>query len=110
MQEVVPAGIHITVEGDVLRFTSAWHSGSAGSYAFQWLSQGRGDRDHLFAEACRRALDDLQDFVDEATTEAWPGSRTVPPAGARVEDGQILLWYGDKDDPVLSLEPLPLHS
>jgi hypothetical protein len=110
MRDVVPPGIDVTVERDMLWFSSAQHSGKAGTYACQWLYQGRGEREQLLAEACRRALDDLQDFVDEATTEPWPGLRTVPDAGTRVEDGKVLLWYGDRDAPVLLLEPLPLHA
>jgi hypothetical protein len=110
MWDVVPPGIGVTVERDMLWFNSARHSGKAGTYACQWLYQGQGEPEQLLAEACRRALDDLQDFVDEATTEPWPGSRTVPYAGTRVEDGKVLLWYGDRDAPVLLLEPLPLDA
>jgi len=90
-RDVVPHGIGITVEGD-LRFTSAWHSGTSGTYACQWLYRGQGEAECLLAEACRRALDDLQDFVDEETTEPWPGSRTVPAADACIEDRKVLLW------------------
>jgi hypothetical protein len=110
MRDVVPPGIGITVEGDTLRFTSAWRSGTAGTYACQWLYQGQGEGERVLAEACRRALDDLQDFVDEATTEPWPGSRTVPEAGTRIEDRKVLLWYGDRGAPVLLLEPLPVDA
>jgi hypothetical protein len=107
MQDVVPSGIGITVEGDMLWFSSTSHHGTAGSYGCQWLSEGEGKREHLLAEACRRALGDLQDFVAEATTEPWPGSGSMPHAGARVQDGSVLLWYGDGDNPVLLLEALP---
>jgi hypothetical protein len=92
----------------MLRFSSTAHHGTAGTYGCRWLSEGEGEAEHLLAEACRRALEDLQDFVAEATTEPWPGSRSMPHAGARVEDGSVLLWYGERDHPVLLLESLPL--
>jgi hypothetical protein len=50
------------------------------------------------------------------TWAVW--SRTGPPGSARsshpdahavVRDGRIWLWYGPEDDPVLSLEPIPLE-
>ncbi len=92
----------------MLRFTSVWRSGTSGTYACQWLYQGKGEAERLDAEACRRALDDLQDFVDEETTEPWPGSRTVPAADTRIEDREVRMWCGDGDESVLLLEPLPL--
>ena len=100
MADVVPDGISIWVDGDMLRFGS-----STGSYACRWLYKGQGDQDDLIVEACVHALDDLQDYVDD---EPWPGSRTPPAPGARIEDGHVLMWFGDAEDPDLRLEPLPL--
>jgi hypothetical protein len=112
MREVVPEDITILVDGDVLWFGSLSGPGRAGSHACRWLHKGPGADEDLLVEACRLALDDLQDFVDEATTEPWPrsGRAKVPPAGASVEGNQVLLWYGDRDDPVLRLGPLPIEQ
>jgi hypothetical protein len=109
MRAVVPPRIHISVEGATLRFSHSLHGGRAGTYGCQWLYRGVGEEAHLIAQACRLSLSDLQDFVAESTTEAWPGSAAMPDPGARVEDGRVLLWFGEEDDPVVVLEPLPLN-
>jgi len=109
MREVVPRGVEITVEGDMIWFQSAEAPGKAGTYACQWLYEGQGDEASRLAEACWRALDDLQDYVDESTADPWPGTRGVPGVRARVEGDVVVLWCGDAERPVLQLESLPLH-
>jgi hypothetical protein len=108
MREVVPSGIKVTTEKDMLWFESDSYSGKAGSYACQWLYKGDGEPERLLTDACWHALDDLQDFVDEATTEPWPGERTPPKAHARLENGSVILWFGDAETPDLVLESLPI--
>jgi hypothetical protein len=108
MRDVVPVGIRVSAEGDMLRFGHGARPFSSGSYACQWLYQGDGPPADLLTTACWRALDDLQDFVDENTTEPWPGTRTPPEARTRIEDGAVLLWYGDPESPDLTHEPLPI--
>ena len=108
MRDVVPPGISVIVEGDMLRFLSDSDPGTSGSYACQWMYSGTGLEQDLVREACWHALDDLQDFVDEKTTEPWPGLRTPPKACARIEDGSVILWFGDPEKPDLVLESLPL--
>ena len=108
MREVVPSGIRVTTEEDMLWFESDSYSGKAGSYACQWLYKGDGEPERLLTDACWHALDDLQDFVDEATTEPWPGERTPPKAHARLENGSVILWFGDAETPDLVLESLPI--
>jgi hypothetical protein len=110
MSDVVPSGIKVTALEDMLWFESVSHSGKAGSYACQWLYKGEGEPDRLLIDACWHALDDLQDFVDETTTEPWPGETTPPKAGARLEDGSIILWFGDPDTPDLVLESLSIAA
>jgi hypothetical protein len=60
------------------------------------------------APAVERALDHLQDTLAEETTDPWPGRGYLPGAGAEVRDGALRLWYGDPEEPVLALEPIPL--
>lgn len=81
----------------------------AGTYGCQWIYKGEGDPVDLAVEACRLALEDLADFVDEATTEPWPVKRGTPPAPeAKAANVFVLMWFGDPDDPALQLDPLPL--
>jgi hypothetical protein len=115
MRDVVPTGIGIVVhEGDDMIWFDAVERGSgsrSGTYACQWLYEGYGEPDALIVEACRRAFDDLQDFVDEETTEPWPAARGTPPSAcARIEGGNVVIWYGDREHPVLELGSLPLNT
>src|SRR5665213_4573926 len=89
MNEVVPLGIRISVEGDMLVFRSDFDTGRAGSYACQWLKTGTESLAERVREACGHAFSDLQDFVGEETTEPWPGLRTIPEPFARIENGSV---------------------
>ena len=61
----------------------------------------------------RQALDELQDVIDEATHDPWPGDVTPPRAFAQVRVDMLHLRYGGpdiSDDAVLACEPIPLAS
>ena len=51
MREVVPSGIKVTAEEDMLWFESDSYSGKAGSYACQWLYKGDGEPERLLTDA-----------------------------------------------------------
>jgi hypothetical protein len=112
IQEVLPAGFTVECDSErtMLWFKRQGVSGYAGSYALQILVGEGGNVEQRISAACRVALDDLQDFVDEETTDPWPGSKNVPPARAMVEGGQVHLWYGDIEAPALRLRPVPLEN
>jgi hypothetical protein len=110
MNEVVPPGIRISAEGDMLVFRSGFSTGRAGSYACQWLTQGTGPLAERVREACRRGFSDLQDFVDEETTEPWPGLSTLPESFARIENDSVVVWFGDREAPDLAIAPVPLEG
>jgi hypothetical protein len=109
MSEVVPPGIRISVEGDMLVFRSDFGTGRAGSHACNWLSQGAGTLPERVREACQHAFSDLQDFVDEETTDPWPGRRTPPKPFARIENGSVVVWFGDLEAPDLAIRPVLLE-
>jgi hypothetical protein len=110
MNDVVPPGITIAVEGDLLVFQSDFDTGRAGSYASRWLNEGAGTLAERVREACRLAFSDLQDFVDEETTQPWPGLRTPPEAQTRLERGSVVIWFGDPGAPDLTIAPLLLEG
>jgi hypothetical protein len=110
MKEVVPPGIAISVEGDMLVFRSDFGTGSSGSYACQWLNQGTGRQSELVLDACWHAFSDLQDFVDEKTTEPWPGLNSPPTPHARIENDSVIIWFGDPQSPDLAIRPLLLNG
>lgn len=106
MKEVTPAGIAVSTEGDRLVFRSSYSAGRAGSYACQWLHRGTGSLSERVREAARLAFSDLQDFVDEETTEPWPGMTTPPTPDARIEARCVIVWFGDPQAPDLAITPL----
>lgn len=110
MQDVVPPKIRVSTEGDMLVFRSGYSTGRSGSYACQWLRQGRGSWSERLQQAARLAFSDLQDFVDEETTEPWPGKTTPPTPDARIEAGRLLIWFGDPNAPDLEINPLLVES
>jgi hypothetical protein len=110
MKEVVPPGIWISVDGDILVFRSDFGAGSSGSYACQWLDEGTGSLSDRAREACWHAFSDLQDFVDEKTTAPWPGLRTPPTAHARIENNSVIIWFGESQVPDLEIRPVLLDG
>ena len=115
MQAVVPAGFQVSADDDMLWFDSIGLRplGRSGSYGCQWLRLGSGGVDYLIGESCRLALDDLQDYVLDVTTEPWPrqpGKRRHPRPWAQVEGRTVFLWYGDRTYRALELEPIHLDD
>lgn len=71
--------------------------------------EGAGRSEELIVQACRLAFEDLQDLVDEGTTNPWPAERGNPPSPtAAIEPRSVVIWFGARETPVLEVEPLPL--
>ncbi len=104
LDAVAPGSYRVISDGDML-----WW-GTSGTYARQayeaYFDQG-GEHEVISAVAFK-AMDELQDSVTENTGEPWPGHRTVPAPHAVVENGVLLMWFGDRNHPVLSLDPIEL--
>jgi hypothetical protein len=133
IREVVPRGITVSCDlkealaarrgatepsspesAGMLWFSATGHSGplsSGGSYAPRTLLlRDLGSIEARVTRACWGALDDLKDFVDEATTVPWPGGTVGSPPGALVDGGHVHLWYGDITAPVLRLRSIQLED
>jgi hypothetical protein len=110
MEEVLPAGFAVVVDGDMLWFLFDGKRRS-GSYACQWINSGQGSIEALTVRACELAVNDLQDFVIQKTTELWPssGGRLAQP-GVRLVERSIEIWLGEHDRPVARLRSLPLDG
>lgn len=121
---IVPDGIHVRATDGMLWYSCAgrfpadpksYRPGSAGTYIrdnFEAHAEDLTDADSAAAVAWR-ALDELQDFIDEAIREPWPGTTTPPPPNTEIRDQTLHLWYGEPDnssDPVLVCEPISLAS
>ena len=63
-------------------------------------------------QAARTILNSAQDAIMELLKEQWP----VGPDGkaaysdARVVDGQLRMWFGDANTPVVALAPLRIEE
>ena len=121
MAAIVPAGFHVQAADGML-----WYSADEGRFPGQLSNycvgksgtfvrdnfDGHGDRaEDRLAGAAAQALDELQDYVDEASHDPWPGERTPPRPYAQVRGELLHLWYGGPDitSPViLACQPIPL--
>ena len=121
LARIVPAGFHVQADNGMI-----WYSADPGRFPGQQgdYSVGRSGtyvRDNLeapgeaaedrIAGIAAQALDELQDYVGEATHKPWPGEKTPPRAYAQVRDAMLHLWYGGADmvsAAVLACEPVSL--
>jgi len=115
---IVPAGFHVEARDGML-----WYSATPGRFPGQQGDYRTGQvatyvRDNLGAYAdldaddltgvAAQALDELQDYISEATHDPWPGTRAQPRPHARIRDSMLYLGYGDPDTPILACAPIPL--
>jgi hypothetical protein len=117
---IVPPGFYVEpIDG------TAWYSCDQGRFPGQQGSYhvGRagtqvranfelyGDTDaERIVGAAAQALDELQDYISEASHDPWPGRTAQPPPYARIRGSMLHLWYGEPDDVVLACEPIPLAA
>ena len=116
---IVPAGFHVQARDGMLWYSADqgrfpgqqgdYRAGEAGTYVRDNLGLYAGDADAVTRVAAQ-ALDELQDYVSEATHDPWPGTRAQPRPHARIQDAMLHLGYGDPDVPVLACAPIPLAA
>jgi hypothetical protein len=122
---IVPDGFEVRASDGVLWYTYAagrfpgqlnrYHGGESGTYVrdnFRACQEHSSDADSA-AQVGRQALDELQDVIDEATHEPWPGTVSPPKPYGQIRGEMLHLWYGGRDltdEPVLACEPIALAS
>jgi hypothetical protein len=118
---IVPDGFHVEA-GDGMLWYSAdegrfpgqsgdYIAGMSGTFVRENLEEHGETAADRVAGVAARALDELQDYVDEATHDPWPGEQTPPRAYAQVRGAVLHLWYGGAgigDEVVLACEPISL--
>jgi hypothetical protein len=104
--EVTPDEIHVTADDGMLWYSSDFDSGKAGSYVRYILDAADEPGEVNLVNAAVMILDQLQDFVSEATTDPWPGTGRQPEPHAEIRDGALHLWYGAPDDIKLTIPPI----
>ena len=118
---IVPAGFSVTARDGMLWYSAGpgmfpgqrgdYRVGSSGTYVRANFGVHGETAEEQLAGLAAQALDELQDYVDEATHEPWPGTRAQPQARAGIRGQALHLWYGGPEletDTVLACEPIPL--
>jgi hypothetical protein len=117
---IVPPGFHVEAADGMLWYSADqgrfpgqqgdYRVGRAGTHVRANLGvHGDTDADHLVGLAAQ-ALDELQDYISEATHDPWPGTSSQPRPHARIRNSMLHLYYGDPDHPVLACPPIPLAA
>ena len=115
-QQIVPKGYQVYEDQGMIwyhgRSSPDGYGGSrSGSYIAENLHYGDTVEEQV-TWCAEHALSELQDYLDETSTEPWPGERTlpVPKAHAAVIEGKVHMWFGDADAPVLECEPIDIAT
>lgn len=113
LRPVVPPRVQVHSEGStvVVRGDDFGVAGGPTHIELGWFDLGTvppPDPREQVVGACLMVLEQVQDFVAEATTEPWPGERTMPTPHVTIRNGQIHGRYGSTARPVLVLSPIPL--
>jgi hypothetical protein len=118
LSAIVPAGFHVAAEDGILWYSAEpgrfpgqlgdYHAGRAGTYIrANFGAHGKSDRENIVGVAVQ-ALDELQDYISEATHSPWPGESSQPRPHGRIHDSHLSLWYGNDTNAILACEPIPL--
>jgi hypothetical protein len=118
-QQIGPPGFHVHAADGMLWYSSDegrfpgqqndYHVGRSGTYVRDNFSRhGATLEDHIVGVSTQ-ALDELQDYIDEATHDPWPGQTTPPEAQAEIRGSRLHLWFADSEAVVVAeCEPIPL--
>ena len=105
--EVTPDGIHVIADDGMLWYSCDFVPGQAGSHVRYNLAGAAGESDEAdLVSTTVMILDQLQDFVSEATTDPWPGTGRQPEPHGELRGGALHLWYGEPGDIKLTVPPI----
>jgi hypothetical protein len=117
---IVPDGIRVEADDGMLWFSAeegrfpgqsgAYRVDRAGSHVRNNFEIRTGTVADRLAGVCVQALDELQDFVSEATHDPWPGRTAQPAPQAQIHQAGLRLWYGGRHgrQAVLACAPILL--
>src|ERR1700722_8631888 len=91
LSAIVPEGFSVTAEGGILWYSAApdYHASRSGTYARDNFGvYGATDEENIIGVAVQ-ALDELQDYVSEATHSPWPGTGSQPSPHGRIRDSYL---------------------
>ena len=120
LSAVVPDGFRVEADRAMLRFSAeegrfpgqsgSYQVGTSGSHVRQYFEVLPGTVADRLVGTCVRVLDDLQDYVSEATHDPWPGRTAQPTPQGELREAELHLWYGGRHgrQAVLACAPIPL--
>jgi hypothetical protein len=105
---IVPPGFRVQAGDGMLWYSSAASAGRAGSHVRENFGvYGETDEDNAVGLAVQ-VLDELEDYVGEATGDPWPGTTRQPRPHGEIRGERLHLWYDDGGTIVRALEPIEL--
>ncbi|MGH3246742.1 MAG: hypothetical protein ACRDOI_11100 [Trebonia sp.] len=118
LAEIAPTGFHVAAADGMLCYSAEhgrfpgqrgdYNVGQSGTHVRgNFGAYGASDEENIIGVAVQ-ALDELQDYISEATHEPWPGVTSQPSPHGHIHDSYLDLWYGDLDNPVLTCARIPL--
>ena len=109
LSAIVPAGFGVRASDGMLWYScGVAGAGRAGSHVRENFGvYGQTDEDNIVGLSVQ-VLDELEDYIDEATGDPWPGTTSQPSPRARISGAELHLWYGDDDAVVLACDPIGL--
>jgi hypothetical protein len=118
LSAVVPAGFHVAATDGMLWYSAEqgrspgqsgdYRIGGAGTYVRGNFGVYGATAEENIVGVAVQALDELQDYISEATHSPWPGMTSQPSPHGQILDSHLNLWYGDHDNVILACEPIPL--
>jgi hypothetical protein len=120
LSKIIPDGFRVAATDGMLRYSAEegkfpgqsgdYCTGQGGTYVrANWGVYGSSDGENIVGIAIQ-ALDELQDYISEATHMPWPGTTRQPRPRGRIIDSYLHLWYEDRDNVILACEPIPIDD
>jgi hypothetical protein len=114
LSRLTPDGITVSAQDGILQYSVdpvgpfSSKNGTSGSYIRSNFDLSGDSEEERIINVSVQALDELQDFVSEVTSDPWPGEARQPQPRGNVRDSYLYLWYGDSESPILACEPIAL--
>ncbi len=112
LNRVVPSGLSVRANGSSIDVYGRKAECRASSAADLILEEDGRSLVELIETAASAILNGAQDAVMEILAEEWPlgANGAVVYPEARVDGGQLVMWFGDEPAPVVLLQPLEVSD
>jgi len=107
LSKIAPEGFEVTASGGLIWY-SCRSRGRSGTHVQSNIGvYGDTDEENAIGIGVQ-ALDELQDYVSEATGSPWPGTSRQPVPHGQIRGSSLYLWYDDAGSTVLSCDQIRL--